>query len=84
MPRWSIFILVFEIVLNLIKGKKDMHALILFDHTFLYTAHDDDATFFLKVKESLMEVMNVFDTFFYFFMYSCLKHNKSKCENVAL
>ena len=47
------------------------------DHTFLYTAYADDTTFFLKDKESVKEVMNVFDTFP---IYSGLKPNKSKCK----
>ena len=47
------------------------------NHTFLYTAYADDTTFFLKDKESLIEVMKVFDIFL---SLSGLKHNKSKCE----
>ena len=45
-----LFILVLEIVFNLIKQNKDIHGLSLFDHTFLYTAYADDTTFFLKDK----------------------------------
>ena len=37
----------------------------------------DDATFFLKDKESVKMVMNIFDTFS---IYSGLKPNKSTCE----
>ena len=48
---------------NLIKQNKDIHGLTFFDHTFLYTAYADDTTFFLKDKESVKKVMNVFDTF---------------------
>ena len=62
---------------NLIKQNKDIHGLSFFDHTFLYTAYADDTTFFLKDKESVKKVMNVFDTFS---IYSGLKRNKSKCE----
>ena len=62
---------------NLIKQNKDIHDLTFFDHTFLYTAYADDTTFFLKDKESVKKVMNVFDTFSIF---SGLKPNKSKCE----
>ena len=43
----------------------------------MYTAYADDTTFFLKDKESVKKVMNVFDTFS---IYSGLKPNKSKCE----
>ena len=62
---------------NLIKQNKDIHGLSFFDHTFLYTAYADDTTFFLKDKESVKKVMNVFGTFS---IYSGLKPNKSKCE----
>ena len=62
---------------NLIKQNKDIHDLTFFDHTFLYTAYADDTTFFLKDKESVKKVMNVFDTFS---IYSGLKPNKSKCK----
>ena len=71
------FILGLKIVFNLIKQNKDIHRLTFFDHTFLYTAYADDTTFFLKDKESVKKVMNVFDTFS---IYSGLKPNKSKCE----
>ena len=43
-----LFILVLEIVFNLIKQNKDIHGLSFFDHTFLYTAYADDTTFFFK------------------------------------
>ena len=48
-----LFILVFEIVFNLIKQDKDIHGLTFFGHTFLYTVYADDTTFFLKDKESV-------------------------------
>ena len=48
-----LFILVLEIVFNLIKQNKDVHGLTVFDHTILYTAYSDNTTFFLKGKESL-------------------------------
>ena len=72
-----LFVFVLEIVFNLIKQNKDIHGLSFFDHTFLYTAYADDITFFLKDKESVKKVMNVFDTFS---IYSGLKPNWSKCE----
>ena len=72
-----LFILVLEIVFNLIKQNKDIHGLTFFDHTFLYTAYADDTTFFLKDKESVKKENNVFDTFS---IYSGLKPDKSKCE----
>ena len=70
-----LFILVLEIVFNLIKQNKDIHGLTFFYHTFLYTAYVDDTTFFLKDKESVKELINVFFSF-----HSGLKPNKSKCE----
>ena len=71
-----LFIHVLEIVFNLIKRNKDIYGSTFFDHTFLYTVYANDTTFFLKDKESVKKVMNVFDTFS---VYSGLKPNKSKC-----
>ena len=62
---------------NLIKQNKDIHGLTFFDHTFLYTSYADDTTFFLKEKESVKKVMNIFDSFS---IYSGLKPNMSKCK----
>ena len=44
---------------------------------FLYTAYADETTFFLKDTKSVIELMNIFDTFSKF---SGLKPNKRKCE----
>ena len=73
----DLFNFVLKIVFNLIKQYKDIHGLAFFDNTFLYTAYADDSTFFLKHKESVKEVMDVFDTFC---IYSGLKPNKSISE----
>ena len=54
------FILVLQIVFNLIKQNKDIYGLIFFDHTFSYTSYADDNIFFLKDKESVKKVMNIF------------------------
>ena len=70
-----LYVLVLEIVFNLIKQNKYIHCLTFFDHTFLYTAYADDTTF-LRERQSVKKVMNVFDTFS---IYSALKLNKSKC-----
>ena len=43
----------------------------------MYAAYTDDTTSFLKDKESVKKVLNVFDTFS---IYSGSKPNKSKCE----
>ena len=52
-------------------------ALTYFDKTFLYTAYAEDTTFFLKDTKSILELMNIFDTFS---KLSGLKSNKRKCE----
>ena len=63
-PYQSICLFLFlKIVFNLIKENKDIHSPTFFNHNFLYTAYPGDTNFFLKDKESLKEVMNVFDTF---------------------
>ena len=44
---------------------------------FQYATYTDSTTFFLKDTKSVIELMNIFDTFLKF---SGLKSNKSKCE----
>ena len=80
-PIGDFFILVLERVFDLIKQNKDIHGLIFFDQTFLYTACANDSTFLLKDKESVEKVMNVFDIFS---IYSGLKPKKSKCETAGI
>ena len=72
-----LFILVLEIVFLFTKESKKINGLNIFDKTFLYTAYADDTTFFLTDTKSVIELMNIFDTFLKF---SGLKPNKSKCE----
>ena len=76
-----LFILVLEIVFTLIKENKDIHSLTFFDHNFMYRAYTGNTNSFLKDKESLKEVMNIFYTFS---IYSSLKPNKSKCETAGI
>ena len=76
-----LFILVLETVFLFTKENKKINSLNIFDKTFLYTAYADDTTFFLKDKKSVIELMNIFDTFSRF---SGLKPNKSKCEIASL
>ena len=71
------FILVLEIVFSFTKESQKLNGLDIFDKTILYTAYVDDTTFFLKDTKSVIELMNIFDTFSKF---SGLKPNKSKCE----
>ena len=49
----------------------------IFKHEFLYTAYADDTTFFLKDRNSIIELMSELNTFSNF---SGLKPNKTKCE----
>ena len=63
----------------LLKIVEKINGLNIFDKTFLYTAYLDDTTLddtTLDTK-SVIELLNVFDTFSKF---SGLKPNKSKCE----
>ena len=67
----------FILVFLSIKENKKIKDLDISNYTFLYPAYADDTTFFLKDKESLIEVMKVFDMFS---SLSGLKPNKSKYE----
>ena len=58
-----------------------MKLLNIFGHDFLYTAYADDRTFFNRNKNSVIELLNVFDIFS---VVSGLKPNKSKCEIVRI
>ena len=69
-----LFILVLEIVFSFTKESKKVNGLNIFDKTILYTAYVDDTTFFLKDTKSVIELMNIFDTFSKF---SGLKPNKA-------
>ena len=48
-----------------------------FKHEFLYTTCADDTTFFLKDRNSIIELMSELNTFSKF---SGLKPNKTKCK----
>ena len=52
-------------------------ALTYLTKTFFYTAYADDTNFFLKDTKSVIELMNIFNTFSKF---SGRKPNKSQCE----
>ena len=75
-----LFTYILEIAFNIIKQNKDGHDLTFFNHTFLNTAYADDTTIMQKDKESVREVINVFDTFS---IYSGLKLNKFSSEIAA-
>ena len=61
----------------LLKSKKNLKGLNIFNHEFLCTAYANDTTFFLKNKNS------VFDTLIFsisFYLVSGLSLNTTKCE----
>ena len=76
-----LFILVLEILFLCIKENKNIKGLHIFNHIFLCTAYADDTVFFLKDKESLIEVIKTFDIFS---SSSALKPNNSKCEAAGI
>ena len=53
----------------------------MFKHEFFYTAYADDTTFFLKDRNSIIELMNELNIFSNI---SGLKPNKTKCEIAAI
>ena len=65
----------------MVRSNKDIKGLNIFDHLFLYTAYADDTTFFLENKESIEELVKIFNLFSSF---SGLKPNTSKCEICGL
>ena len=72
-----LFIIVLEVVFLIINKRSSIKGLGIFNKTFVYTAYADDTTFFLKDKNSIRNLLEVFKD------YSCfsgLKPNKSKCE----
>ena len=72
-----LFNLVLEIVFMFIKESENVQSMAIFNNQFLCTAYADDTTFFLSYKNSVMEVIQIFE---YFSIFSGLKPNKSKCE----
>jgi len=62
---------------RILKANENIKPINIFDHDFLYTAYADDTTFFIKDKNSVIELLNVFDNFS---EVSGLKPNKTKCE----
>ena len=70
-----LFILVLEIFFIFVKNNPKVKGLNMFKHEFLYTAYADDTTFFLKDRNSIIELMSELNTFSKF---SGLKPNKKK------
>ena len=72
-----LFILPLETFLIIIKANKNLHALKMFDHEYLYTAYVDDTTFFLQDISSIKVVLKDFNSLSGF---SGLRLNFTKCE----
>ena len=66
-----------EVVFRIIKETSNIKGFEIFLKKFIYAAYADDATFFLKNTES---VINLLEIFKHFSQLSGLKPNKSKCE----
>ena len=58
-----LFISCLEIIFILIKANKRAKGINIFEHTYFYLAYADDATFFLRYKRSVKELINTFATF---------------------
>ena len=72
-----LFILVLEMFFIFVENNPKVEGLNIFKHEFLYTVYADDTTFFLKERNSIIELMNEINI--------CsniwgLKPNKTKCE----
>ena len=57
-----LFILVLEIFFIFVKNNPKVKGWNIFKHEFLYTAYADDTTFFLKDRNSIIELMNESNT----------------------
>ena len=65
------------LVLEMIKTNQNIKPLNIFGHDFLYTTYADNTTFFIRNKNSVIELLNVFDILS---VVSGLRPNKSKYE----
>ena len=72
-----LFIIVLEVVFWIIKETSNIEDFEIFQKKFIYTAYADGTTFFLKIMES---VINLLEIFKHFSQFSGLKPNKSECE----
>ena len=66
-----------EVLFLFVKAYYKIRGVNIFQYTYLYTVYADDATFFLKNKNSVRQLMKTFSTFS---QYSCRKPNYEKCE----
>ena len=76
-----LFILVLEIVFIFVKESENVQGLTIFNNQFLYTTYANDTTFFLSDKNSVTEVIQIFE---HFSVFSGLKPNKSKCKIASI
>ena len=72
-----LFILCLETLFTLIKNKKNIKGIKMFENILLYPAYADDSAFFLKDKNSTKKLENTTN---YFSSITGLKPNLSKCE----
>ena len=71
------FILCLEILFILIKNDPNIKGIEFFERFYLYTAHVDDTTFFLKDENSIVHLSEKLKLFSDF---SGLKLNTTKCK----
>ena len=57
------FTLALEIFVIFVKNNPKIKGLEIFRHEFLYTTYADDTAFFLKDRQSIIELMNELNTF---------------------
>ena len=72
-----LFISALDVLFALIKPKKDVSGLNIFDHEFLYVAYADDTTFFVKDLNSAKKVLSNLKLYS---NVSGLHPNLEKCE----
>ena len=72
-----LFISCLEVLFLLVKANDKIGDMNIFQYTYLYTVSGDDTTFFLKNKNSIRQLIDLFLTFT---QYYCLKSSYEKCE----
>ena len=72
-----LFILALEVLFVFIKSNENIKGIEIFKHVFLYTAYEDDSTFYLRDILSVTELINSVNQLYHF---SGLKANIRMCE----
>ena len=72
-----LFIIAFEVLLEMIRAKKEIKGISILEYVFKLSAYADDATFFINDTNSIKELFVIFNLFS---SYSGLKLNTSKTE----